>query len=240
MDYSKSLLVANWKMNKTIASTKSFVETIKFINNVDDKNIVICPPITLFSYLKDLPFSLGAQDCSSLSLNEGAFTGEISAQMLKDAGCSYVIIGHSERRKHNNEVDNLIKSKIEFAHQAGLVAILCVGEDLITRENGKYLQVLASQIKGSLPNTANTKNTIIAYEPVWAIGANKAADVKQIEEVHKFLHNHMEGLKILYGGSVNIKNAEDILSTAYVSGLLIGGASLEAENFNKIIQIRGK
>ena len=235
MDCSKSLLVANWKMHKSIKATKDFVKTILNFPSAD--NIVICPSLTLQEYVKELPFSLGAQDCSELSAGEGAFTGDISATMLKDAGFKYVIVGHSERRKYHQEIAATIKQKIANAHQAGLIAIACVGEDLGQREEGNYLQFLATELEAMLPDSANIDNTIIAYEPVWAIGTSNPATLDQIAEVHQFLTNEF---KILYGGSVNENNAGDILSTKNVAGLLIGGASLDATKFNQIIKIRGE
>lgn len=235
MDCNKSLLVANWKMHKTIEATKDFVRTM--LNFPPADNVVICPAFTLQAYVKELPFSLGGQDCSEFSTTEGAFTGEVSAMMLEDAGCKYVIIGHSERRKYHQETASIIRKKIANAHQAGLIAVACIGEDLNQREAGNYLQFLAAELEAILPDSANMDNTIIAYEPIWAIGTGRAASLEQIEEVHQFL---TDKFKIIYGGSVTQDNAGAILSTKNVAGLLIGGASLDANKFNQIIKIRGQ
>jgi triosephosphate isomerase (TIM) len=240
MENNKSLIVANWKMNKTIATTKGFVND--FLTLVDKEqrlsDVVICPPLTMYQYIAKLPFKFGAQDCSSLSSNEGSFTGDISALMLKDIGYEYVIIGHSERRKNYGENKDLLKSKISNAHANGLIAIFCIGENLEQRENGSYFEVLSKQLDESLPASVNPENTIVAYEPIWAIGTGKSANEKQIEEIHTFIASKLKN-KVLYGGSVNSKNAREILATNNVSGLLIGGASLDAQEFNKIINIRG-
>ena len=238
MDNNKALIVANWKMNKTIATAKGFVNDFTALSIKGNQNIVICPPLALYPYIKELSVKFGAQDCSCLSATEGAFTGEVSAMMLKNIGFEYVIIGHSERRKNNNEQSDVIKQKIANAHANNLLSILCIGENLNQREGGNYLADLAAQLEECLPPSANMSNTIIAYEPIWAIGNGKAADLSQIEEVHQFLASKTSS-KILYGGSVSSKNAGEILAIKNVSGLLIGNASLDAQEFNKIINIRG-
>lgn len=240
MENNKSLIVGNWKMNKTIAATKSFVN--EFLSLIGSKkklsDIVICPPITMYQFIKELPLKFGAQDCSGLSANEGAFTGDISAMMLKDIGVDYVIIGHSERRKNYGESGAFLKRKISNAHENGLIVIFCIGENLEQRNDGSYFDVLSKQLEESLPESVNLNNTIIAYEPVWAIGTGNSATNNQIEEIHSFLASKFKN-KILYGGSVNSKNAKAILAIKNVFGLLIGGTSLEAKEFNEIINIRG-
>ena len=223
------MLVANWKMHKTIAMAKDFAEELF---EYRDK-FILCPAFTLLNAVSRM--KLGGQDCSSYAESEGAFTGDISAAMLKDAGCEYVIIGHSERRKHHQESNHTIKNKIINAHKAGLIVILCIGESLTQREEGRYLEILAQQLKEALPDSSNQDNMVIAYEPIWAIGTGKTASIEQIEEVHQFLAKNR--FKILYGGSVNIDNAKSILSINNVSGLLIGGASLDPKKFIELIKI---
>jgi triosephosphate isomerase (TIM) len=240
MENNKSLIVGNWKMNKTIATTKSFVTD--FLSLVTNKknlsDIVICPPIAMYQFVKELPLKFGAQDCSGFSANEGSFTGDVSAMMLKDIGIDYVIIGHSERRKNYSESGDYLKRKIANAHENGLIVIFCVGENLDQRNDGSYFDILSKQLEESLPDSVSVNNTIIAYEPVWAIGTGNSATEKQIEEIHSFLASKLKN-KILYGGSVNSKNAKAILAINNVFGLLIGGASLEAKEFTEIINIRG-
>lgn len=238
---NKALIVANWKMNKTIAAAKAFVADFLDVHKLEDslENIVICPPATLIKFINELPVKIGAQDCSSFTYSEGSYTGDISAKMLKDAGCEYVIIGHSERRKNYNESDVEIKNKIINAHQAGLKVIFCIGESLLERENSSFLDVLFNQITNSVPNTANSSNLLIAYEPVWAIGSGTAASVEQIAEVHEFIFKEFNSFCSLYGGSVNARNAKEILSIKNVSGLLVGSASLDAFEFSQIIKARG-
>lgn len=258
----KPLIVANWKMHKMLSSSKAMLqELIQLMpNGVKLDNIVLCPPATLLHMLIDqfAKFSIkfGGQDCSSFAADEGAFTGDISATMLKDLACEYVIIGHSERRKYYQEQNNQLKAKIAYAHNAGLTAILCVGENLNQREDGSYLKFLGQTLAETIPDSANFDNTIIAYEPIWAIGTGKTANLIQIEEVHQFLNDKVTTLlvkysqkttqmfeqipKIIYGGSVNAENAESILASKQVSGILVGGASLDAQKFYKIIQVTQK
>jgi len=224
------ILIANWKMHKSIASALAFMKEITEYKN----DFILCPPYTLLHALNDV--ILGGQDCSSLSENGGAFTGDISANMLKEIGCQYVIIGHSERRKYHNETSEIIKQKIINAHKAGLNAILCIGESITQREEGNYLNILKQQLAEALPVSANVTNTIIAYEPIWAIGTGKTANIEQIEQVHLFL-SQLLPLKLIYGGSVNSNNSKEILSINNVDGLLIGGASLDAKNFIQIIKL---
>lgn len=237
----KALIVANWKMNKTIAAAEAFADEFLQIypKNQILENVLICPPVFLFDRIKSLPVDFGAQDCSALSSGEGAYTGEISAKMLKDMGCKYVIIGHSERRKYNHESDDMIKEKIKNALKEGLKVILCIGESMTQREEGSLYNFLWNQVNKALPSNANSDNLIIAYEPIWAIGTGVAATKKQIEEIHKFLKDKFSSFLSIYGGSVTVKNAEDILSIKEISGLLIGGASLDPIEFSKIIKMRG-
>lgn len=250
-DNDNPLIVANWKMNQRIASAEEFLKEL-LSYNISNNNIVICPPFTLLEMLskklKKTAIKLGAQDCSSLSSEDGAFTGDISSGMLVDGGCHYVIVGHSERRKYHLESNASIKQKIYNAHKVGLKAILCVGESLDSRERGDYKQSVSKDLEECLPESANLNNTIIAYEPIWAIGTGKTASIEQIKEMHEFLtlrskelfikssQTFEQNVKIIYGGSVNEENSASILSISFVAGLLIGGASLSSKKLYKIIQ----
>lgn len=243
------LIVANWKMHKTISQADNWLND--FLSyNLNPSNLVLSPPYTLLAHIKNklanTQISLAGQDCSNLSHNEGAFTGDISATMLADIGCEYVIIGHSERRKYYAEQNEIIKNKISNAHQAELIAILCVGENIEIRETEEYKEYVWQELKACLPASTNFENTIIAYEPVWAIGTGKTASIEQIEEMHEFLSKKLQILfkqhsqifeqmpKVIYGGSVNEENAANILSANYVAGILVGGASLKADKFYQI------
>jgi triosephosphate isomerase len=248
---NKPLIVANWKMNKISSSAEEFLRDF-LSHGISYNQLVICPPFTLLGILsKKLRASLiqlGAQDCSSFSSEGGAFTGDVSSSMLIDSGCSYVIVGHSERRKQHLETNQIIKQKIYNAHKVGLKAILCVGESLELSESGDYKQDIGETLEECLPDSITTQNTIIAYEPIWAIGTGKTASVEQIKEMHEFLslkskeifikssQTFEQNVKIIYGGSVNEENSASILSIPCVSGLLIGGASLSSEKLYKIIQ----
>ena len=247
----KSLIIANWKMNQNISSANALIDEL-LSYDISANNVVICPPFTLLyllsEKLKKASIELGAQDCSHLSLESGAFTGDISSTMLADVGCKYVIIGHSERRKYHLEDNDRIKQKISYAHKSGLTAVLCVGESLSSRERGIYQQDIIKNLEECLPSSANPDNTVIAYEPIWAIGTGKTASIEQIKEMHEFLfvkikdlflkssQTFEQNIKIIYGGSVNEENSALILSTPYVSGLLVGGASLDSKKFYQIVQ----
>lgn len=250
-DNNNPLIVANWKMNKNISSAEEFLREL-LSYNVSYNEIVICPPFTLLGVLSEklseTSIKLGAQDCSGFSCENGAFTGDISSSMLVDSGCDYVIIGHSERRKYHLETNEVIKNKIHNAHKMGLKAILCVGESLASREAGNYKLDVGEILEECLSESATLENTIIAYEPLWAIGTGKTASLEQIREMHEFLslkskeifikssQTFEQNIKIIYGGSVNEENSASILSIPCVSGLLIGGASLSSEKLYKIIQ----
>ena len=233
-------VAANWKMN---LDKNSIFEFSKHLNNFKFSSKVeacIFPPMTYIDYLynliKNLPISVGGQNCHFKS--SGAFTGEVSANFLKDTGCEYVLVGHSERRILNNENNAEIKSRAQTAINSNLKVILCVGERLTDREEGKALEYIEKQINDCLPN--NFKNLIIAYEPIWAIGSNQTPSLGEIENVHGyikkfFLKNYdVKNICVIYGGSVNLNNSKDIFKTKNVDGGLIGGASLKADDFKKI------
>lgn len=238
----KFLIAANWKMNTNI---EDGINLIKNINSSDNENIdiLICPPLTHLSSIysnKSNNIKIGAQN--SYFENKGAFTGEVSNSMLKSVGCENVIVGHSERRSIFNEDNSLINRKLASSIQSGLTPILCVGESLEQRENGSTNQVLQEQLDECLLNIQASK-CVIAYEPIWAIGTGITPTLNQISETHSFIKDHLENKHnypkpiILYGGSLKDTNAEEILSIESVNGGLIGGASLVAEKFNKIIEM---
>jgi triosephosphate isomerase (TIM) len=246
-NHPRFLIIGNWKMHGNIVSANLFVKalSLQIKNYKQFCDIVICPPNILLSELinktAETEFLIGAQDCSSIEDKEGAYTGEISASMLKSLGSNYVILGHSERRKLFFENNALIRKKVSNAHAAGLKAIVCIGESREQREKEQTLNILEQQLNECLPSSVNKHNTIIAYEPVWAIGAGIAATAEQIEQVHMFIKDYTSkiesNLKILYGGSVKSSNAKEILSIPFVDGALIGAASLKIEEFLGIMSI---
>ena len=241
----KALVAGNWKMNGT---GKQLGEVRKLASAINRKkpsaDVMICPPATLLSRMAALKLkgvALGGQDCHADI--EGAHTGDISADMLKEAGAKAVIVGHSERRADYGERDKAVRAKVDAAHRAGLMAIMCVGESLKQRKAGETLKIVQAQLRGSLPAECTAKNTVIAYEPVWAIGSGLTPTVAQVEEVHTALRKALvrrfgdEGAKmrILYGGSVKPANATELMSVPNVNGALVGGASLTAKDFYGIL-----
>ncbi|MGB0772672.1 MAG: triose-phosphate isomerase [Paracoccaceae bacterium] len=239
----RKLAAGNWKMNGTRAS----LSEVKAINaELDDTDpaVVICPPVSLLIPACDIggKIGIGAQDCHMVS--SGAHTGDISANQIADTGATYVIIGHSERRTDHGETSDMIKAKAQAAHKAGLIAIVCIGETLAEREAGETLAVLGQQMSGSIPDGATSQNTVIAYEPVWAIGTGLVPTLDQIDEAHRFMRAELlsalgadaQNICLLYGGSVKGSNADDIFSVADVDGALVGGASLSANDFVPIIK----
>lgn len=246
----KLIFAGNWKMNKTVAEALDLVRGLKLeLANLKEADIVVCPPFTALSEVSkailDSNIRLGAQDMSQN--NVGAFTGEIAAVMLKEFSVRYVILGHSERRQYQKESDELIAKKAAAAHAAALKPIVCVGETLTEREGGKTQEVLEKQVRGSLAgiNKDQITETIIAYEPVWAIGTGKTATSAQAEEAHRFIRQLLaqvydeavaRKVRIQYGGSVKPSNARELMSQPDVDGALVGGASLESRSFADIIK----
>jgi triosephosphate isomerase len=205
-------------------------------------DLLVCPPATLLAAVGDVlsgsVVALGGQDCAAAE--RGAYTGDISAEMLKDAGCTQIILGHSERRHGRGESDADVQAKVAAAWRAGLVAILCVGETRADREAGRAGAVVSRQLTGSLPDGADPARLVIAYEPVWAIGTGLTPTLADIGEIHRVIRAGIpDGTRILYGGSVNPKNAAEILALGDVDGALVGGASLKAEDFWAIAQACG-
>lgn len=245
----KPVVAANWKMYKTVSEAKEFVtKFLPKVSNVSDREIIIGAPFTVLhlcgDLLRDSNVKLSAQNM--YTEEKGAFTGEISPVMLKDVGCSYVILGHSERRKYFNETDEFVNKKVLVALKYGLVPIVCIGETLEERESGKTLKVIEKQVKCSLAGLSDSdaERIIVAYEPVWAIGTGKNATPQQAQEVHEFIrkeYGKMYGLscadkvRILYGGSIKPENFKEIMSEKDVDGGLVGGASLDVESFYKIV-----
>jgi len=211
-------------------------------NITERADFLVCPAFLHLSPVRNMiehqhyDILLGAQDCSVHDF--GAYTGDIAPAMLADSGCQYVIVGHSERRENHEETDTLVCAKAKAAHESGLKAIICVGETLDQRESGQAFDVIGAQIKASVPEGASAQNTVIAYEPVWAIGSGKAATPEDIAAMHDFIREKMkekladyQDIRILYGGSVKPENASEIFKIKNVDGALIGGASLKAESF---------
>ena len=242
----KLFIVANWKMNGSKKFNEQLVNYIKHkVYENPNIEVIICPPFTYLTQILELKTSIikiGAQNISESQ--DGAFTGEISGSMLQDMNIDYVIIGHSERRQMFNDTNNIIAQKFELAHQNNLIPILCVGESLNERKTGQTLSVVESQIKSVIESThieLFTKS-IIAYEPVWAIGTGETASPEQAEEVHSNIRSIIEeydsniatSVPILYGGSVNGANSKDLFTMVNINGGLIGGASLNGEDFIEI------
>lgn len=241
MENKGKFVVGNWKMHGDLGHLRAYSETFRSFKEILNARLIICPPypylIELSHLLNDSPFCVGSQGCHSEV--SGAYTGDVSAQMLVDAGVRYVILGHSERRLYHGETSEFIRGALASAHHAGLIGILCVGEDLTQRGKGLTLKVLEEQYRQSLPPSATPENTLVAYEPLWAIGTGQAATVDKIQEVHQYLkdlscHKDGKSMSIIYGGSVSIENAEEILSLKEVDGVLVGKASLAASSFIEI------
>ncbi len=244
----KKFIAGNWKMNCNLKDSDLFVSSLQ--NSIENKtkiiDVAVFPPFTLLSHLiksfKNISIHIGGQDCHDKA--SGAYTGNISAAMLKDIGCSHVLLGHSERRAYHLESNSLIKDKLTSAISVGLTGILCIGETLEEKNSSQTLKVIENQITNSLADNSDHINTIIAYEPVWAIGTSLTPSVEEIEHVHGYIRKIIasargekisNNMRILYGGSLNPGNAKVILAAKDVDGGLIGGASLKADDFLKII-----
>lgn len=243
----KPLVAGNWKMNGTTTMLREPRLLAGMMRGVKTKcDILVCPPDTLLRRVKGVMkgsrVKVGGQDCHAAV--SGAHTGDTSAEMLKDAGATYVLVGHSERRTNHKETDATVSAKAKGAHRAGLVAVICIGETLDERKGGKTLDVLTTQLKGSIPEGATAINSVIAYEPVWAIGTGLTPTTAEVAEAHTHIRAELgkvmgdEGPKtrILYGGSVKPSNAVELMGAANVNGALVGGASLKASDFIGIIK----
>ncbi|MCF6267294.1 MAG: triose-phosphate isomerase [Desulfuromusa sp.] len=251
----RSFIAGNWKLNLTNAESRELAsQLVTNLSDVNDRDIVIAPVFTSLTIvaevIKNSPIQLAAQNCYSQTT--GAFTGEVSPILLKDVGCNYVILGHSERRQLMNETDTFINEKLLKALDTGLSPILCIGETLQERENNQMLDVLGRQVKGGLDNltAAQLTDVVIAYEPIWAIGTGKTATNEQAQEAHSFIRGLVremfnqdvaDKIRILYGGSVKPNNVDGLMAQADIDGALVGGASLKAEDFIRIVRFeRGK
>jgi triosephosphate isomerase len=244
----RPLIAGNWKMNGLQRSAAELERMIaggrELAGRVD---LMVCPPATLLAAFaalaRESPVAIGAQDCHAEVA--GAFTGDISAEMLKDAGAVAVIVGHSERRTHHRETDADVRAKAGAAWRAGLAAIVCIGETQAGRESGQTIAVVGSQLAGSLPDGATADNLVIAYEPVWAIGTGLTPTPDDVAKVHRFIRERLcdrlgdagQGIRILYGGSVKPSNAAELMHVDNVNGALVGGASLKAEDFLAIARV---
>jgi triosephosphate isomerase len=243
----RPLVAGNWKMNGLTASLK-VAEAVR--DGLDPSlaqriDVLVCPPATLVgaaaAALRGSPVKVGGQDVHAEA--SGAYTGDVSAEMLADLGAAYTIVGHSERRAYHHESDADIRAKALAARRAGLVAIICVGETREEREAGRTLEVVRGQLAGSLPDGATAADTVIAYEPVWAIGTGLTPTVADVAEVHALIRQELEArlgaegakVRILYGGSVKPSNAAELMAVPNVDGALVGGASLKAEDFLGIV-----
>lgn len=241
----RPLVAGNWKMNGLAASRAELDKIVAGSADLQSRvDLLICPPAILIANfaaaVAGSKIQIGAQDCHAEPA--GAFTGDISAEMLADAGAKAVIVGHSERRAYHKETDEEVRAKVLAAHRARLVAILCIGETRMEREAGATIPRLERQLNGSLPDVFDAGDLVIAYEPVWAIGTGLTPSLNDVAEVHRFVREQLvrrnktagPSVRILYGGSVKPENAADLLSVENVNGALVGGASLKAQDFLRI------
>jgi triosephosphate isomerase len=246
----KIFIAGNWKMFKTMSEAIALVEGLKEVSvEVQGVDIAVAPPFTslyvIFQAIQSTPITLAAQNL--FHETEGAYTGEVSPGMVRDAGCDYVILGHSERRQYFEETDAMVNKKVRAALAVELSPILCVGESLVERESGRTFEVVHRQLQEGLAGCSEEEmgRVVIAYEPIWAIGTGKTATVEQANEVHAHIRNLLDSFyhteiaaktRVLYGGSVKPSNAGELLSQPDIDGALVGGASLEAESFAGIIR----
>jgi triosephosphate isomerase (TIM) len=239
-----ALVIANWKMNGALSAIETFAEAWASVVVPDDVHIVICPPYVYLSAVREaMPrgVQLGAQDCAGHKA--GAFTGDVAADMLVESGCDWVIVGHSERRQYHAETDEQVAQKARLAQEAGLCAVVCVGEQLAQREAGEHKQVVSGQLVGSLDGVG-LENLVVAYEPVWAIGTGHSASPQQAEDMHRWIKDclmtrygaNAQQIPVIYGGSVKPETAAELFACETIDGALVGGASLEAISFAEIAQ----
>ena len=244
----RPLVAGNWKMNGWRRSAEELAKIIAGARELSARiDIAVCPPATLIADFaacaRGSAVMIGAQDCHAEA--SGAFTGDISAEMLKDAGAQAAIVGHSERRSTHNETDAQVRAKALAAWRAGLLAIVCIGETRAEREAGETIAVVGRQLQGSLPDGATAENLVVAYEPIWAIGTGLTPTPADVAEVHGVIRQRLgdrygaagQGVRVLYGGSVKPANAGELMHIANVDGALVGGASLKAEEFLGIVNV---
>jgi triosephosphate isomerase len=242
----RKLVAGNWKMNGLRSALREVQAMAAGVHGLGRVDLVICPPATLASSVGEAllgsPIALGGQDCHAKP--NGAFTGDVSAEMWADLGARFVIVGHSERRQYHAETDAIVAAKAAAACRAGLSPIICVGESLAERDAGDTLSVIAGQLARSIPDEAGRPDTVIAYEPVWAIGTGRTPTLAQVEEVHQAIGRALDArfgaagrqIRVLYGGSVKPDNAAQLMAVPGVDGALVGGASLKAADFLAIAQ----
>ncbi len=244
------LVAGNWKMNGLSTEAVGLAAAVAEGAGAAPCTLVVCPPAVHLALVKDAlegsGVGLGGQDCHQQPA--GAHTGDVSAAMLADIGCGYAIVGHSERRTDHHETDALVQAKAAAVHGAGLIAIVCIGETEEQRDRGETLSVVRAQIEGSVPPAADAANTVIAYEPVWAIGTGRTPTSEEVQEVHARIRDGLgnvvgaaeaEATRLLYGGSVKPGNAAELLGLVDVDGALVGGASLKADDFLAIASHSG-
>ena len=246
----RPLVAGNWKMNGLKASAVELAKVVQGAAGLSAKvDLLVCPPATLVpafaAHARGTPVAIGGQDCHAEP--SGAFTGDVAAEMLADAGATAVIVGHSERRSHHREDDAQVAAKARAAWRAGLTAIVCIGETKDQRTGGETLAVVGAQLGGSVPDGATPDTLVIAYEPVWAIGTGLTPTPSDVAEVHGFIRERLtarfgasgQGVRVLYGGSVKPSNAAELMAVANVDGALVGGASLKADDFLGIAKAYG-
>jgi triosephosphate isomerase len=247
----RKLIAGNWKMNGLRADGLKLADEVAARARGAGQpgcDLLVCPPATLLALVKEAlagsPVALGGQDCHPEP--KGPHTGDISAPMLKDIGCSHVIVGHSERRAEHGESDAVVRAKAAAARAAGLVAVVCIGETEAERDAGRTLEIVGRQLAGSLPQGMTAASLVVAYEPVWAIGTGRTPTVDDVAAVHAHIRERLRGLvadvdaiRILYGGSVKPSNARELLAVPNVDGALVGGASLVAADFRAIAEAAG-
>ncbi len=250
MEEKRTLVAANWKMHKTVQEAVRFVARLRdhLSSAPSEREVLIIPPYTALWPLKEAVqsagFAMGAQNCHWET--HGAYTGEVSTGMLRDVGCEYVLVGHSERRQLFGETDQTVAKKVDAVYREGLVPVLCVGERLEQREAGHTFQVVKEQLETAVFNlTADAaQRLVVAYEPVWAIGTGKTANPQQAQEVHAFLRETLKSrfhktvanqIRIVYGGSVKPDNVDELMAQPDIDGLLVGGAALEVDSFSRIV-----
>lgn len=242
----RPLVMANWKMHGSRASVEQLSTGLLGLESLSQIDVAVCPSFVhlaqVLAQAAKSGLQVGAQDCSHMQ--SGAYTGEVSAEMLADLGCEWVLLGHSERRQYHSESDDMVAAKLAAALEAGLKPVLCIGETQAQREDGEAFEVVARQLKGALAGQAELRGLVVAYEPVWAIGTGLTATPAEAQEMHSFIREQLAGigslnaakLRILYGGSVKAANAQALFSQPDIDGALVGGASLDAAEFAKIIE----
>jgi triosephosphate isomerase len=243
----RALVAGNWKMNGLQASEHELSAVIAGARALANADLMVCPPATLVAHFAVVAtrscVAIGGQDCHAEA--SGAYTGDISAEMLKDAGATAVIVGHSERRHFHHETDAQVRAKALAARRAGLLAIVCVGETRADRDAGHALEIVHAQLDGSLPEAASAETIVVAYEPIWAIGTGLTPTAQDVADMHGFIRQRLgaqygaggQGMRILYGGSVKPANASELMAVDNVDGALVGGASLKADEFLAIAAV---